>query len=62
MGRAGKKIESGRYIVHIPAEVKHWHGASADSWFQHLAVEVPGENCRTEWCESALDEKYNNVR
>lgn len=21
---------------------KHWHGAAKDSWFQHLAIEVPG--------------------
>ena len=27
----------------IPADVKHWHGAAPDSWFSHLAVEVPGE-------------------
>ena len=38
-------------VVHIPAGVKHWHGAAADSWFSHLAVEVAGEDVRTEWCE-----------
>ena len=26
-----------------PPEVKHWHGAAADSWFSHLAIEVSGE-------------------
>ena len=31
-------------VIHIPANVKHWHGAAADSWFAHLAFEVPGEN------------------
>lgn len=36
-------------VVHIPANVKHWHGAAEDSWFQHLAIEVPGEECSTEW-------------
>lgn len=30
-------------VITIPAEVKHWHGAKADSWFSHIAVEVPGE-------------------
>ena len=30
-------------VIHIPANVKHWHGAAADSWFAHLAFEVPGE-------------------
>lgn len=37
-------------------EVKHWHGAKADSWFSHIAVEVPGEDCRSEWCEPVSDE------
>ena len=41
-----------------PLDVKHWHGASADSWFQHLAIEVPGENCSNEWCEPISDEAY----
>ena len=26
-------------VIHIPANVKHWHGAAADSWFAHLAFE-----------------------
>lgn len=45
-------------VVTIPAEVKHWHGAKANSWFSHIAVEVPGENTRNEWCESVSDEVY----
>lgn len=48
-------------VVHIPAGVKHWHGAAADAWFQHLAVEVPGENCRTEWCEPVDEEAYQKL-
>ena len=52
-----RKLKAGD-VVHIPAGVKHWHGATADSWFQHLAIEVPGENCKTEWCEPVSDEAY----
>lgn len=48
-------------VVHIPAGVKHWHGASENSLFQHLAIEVPGENCKTEWCEAVTDEEYKNL-
>ena len=45
----------------IPANVKHWHGAKADSWFSHIAVEVPGENCKNEWCEPVSDEEYGKL-
>ena len=45
--------------VNIPAGVKHWHGAASDSWFSHLAVEVPGENCLSEWLEPVDDTAYS---
>lgn len=56
-GKKAKELHPGD-VVHIPAGVKHWHGAAADSWFQHLAVEVPGENTRNEWCEAVSEEEY----
>lgn len=39
--------------VNIPVGVKHWHGAAKDSWFSHLAIEVPGEETSTEWLEAS---------
>ena len=48
-------------VIHIPANVKHWHGAAADSWFAHLAFEVPGENTSNEWLEPVTDEEYNQL-
>lgn len=48
-------------VVHIPAGVKHWHGAAADSWFAHLAFEVPGRECATEWLEPVTDEQYDRL-
>ena len=45
-------------VITIPANVKHWHGAKADSWFSHIDVEVPGEDCSNEWCEPVTDEEY----
>ena len=45
-------------VINIPANVKHWHGAAADSWFSHLAFEIPGEETSTEWCEPVSDEEY----
>ena len=44
-------------VVNIPANVKHWHGATKDSWFVHLAL-TPGE---TEWLEAVGDEWYNTL-
>jgi quercetin dioxygenase-like cupin family protein len=49
-------------VITIPAEVKHWHGAKKDSWFSHIAVEVPGENCKNEWCEPVSDEVYDKLK
>lgn len=49
-------------IITIPAGVKHWHGAKKDSWLSHLAVEVPGVNCSTEWCEPVSDEEYDKLK
>lgn len=45
--------------INIPAEVKHWHGAAPDSWFSHLAIEVPGEETSNEWCEPVEHEMYH---
>ena len=45
-------------VVSIPANVEHWHGARADSWFSHLAIAVPGENASNEWLAPVGDEEY----
>lgn len=49
-------------VIMIPAEVKHWHGAKADSWFSHIAVEVPGEETSNEWCEPVDDAVYGSLK
>lgn len=49
-------------VVEIPAGVKHWHGAAKDSWFSHLAIEVPGENTSNEWLEMVSDEEYDKLK
>ena len=52
-GKARRAASRPARSVVIPANVKHWHGAKKDSWFSHIAVEVPGEeNCRNEWLEA----------
>lgn len=48
--------------INIPVGVKHWHGAAPDSWFAHLAIEVPAENGSNEWLEAVNDEQYGKLR
>lgn len=59
-GKPARKLHPGD-VVNIPANVKHWHGATKDSAFQHLAIEVPGEDTSNEWCEPVDDEQYNKL-
>ena len=49
-------------VIHIPANVKHWHGAAPDSWFSHLAFEIEGENTSNEWLEEVSDEEYGKLK
>lgn len=59
-GKPAVSLEPGKVIV-IPANVRHWHGAKADSWFSHIAMEVPGTESSTEWCEPVTDEEYRQL-
>ena len=45
-------------VVNIPVGVKHWHGAAPNSWFSHLAVEVPGDETSNEWLEAVDNTVY----
>jgi alkylhydroperoxidase/carboxymuconolactone decarboxylase family protein YurZ/quercetin dioxygenase-like cupin family protein len=55
-GKPAQKLKEGD-VVNIPANVKHWHGATCDSWFVHLAI-TPGES---EWFEPVTDNVYDKV-
>ncbi len=59
-GKAPVEMTPGT-VVNIPAGVKHWHGAASDSWFSHLALEVPGTDGQTEWLEPVSDEEYKKL-
>lgn len=59
-GKPARELRTGD-VVHIPANVKHWHGAAKDSWFAHLAVEIPGEGAGNEWREPVDDEVYGKL-
>jgi hypothetical protein len=59
-GREPVSLEPGMVIM-IQPEVKHWHGAKADSWFSHIAVEIPGADTSNEWLEAVSDEQYDSL-
>lgn len=48
--------------INIPTGVKHWHGAAPDSWFSHLAIEIPGKNGSNKWLEEVTDEQYCKLK
>ena len=60
-GKEAQELHPGD-VVNIPTGVKHWHGAAPDSWFSHLALEVPGENSSNEWLEAVSDEEYSKFK
>lgn len=60
-GQPARDLHAGD-VVNIPANVKHWHGAAPTSWFAHLAIEVPGENAKSEWCEPVDAEEYSKLK
>ncbi len=60
-GKEAVSLKPGMVIT-IPANVKHWHGAKKDSWFSHLAIEVPGEDTSNEWLEPVTDDEYNKLK
>lgn len=59
-GKEAVPLKKGDVVV-IPPNVKHWHGARKDSWFTHIAVEVPGEETSNKWCEPVSDEEYDKL-
>ena len=60
-GKDAVELNSGD-TVNIPTGVKHWHGAAPDSWFSHLAVEVPGEDGSNEWLKPGDDTVYGKLK
>ena len=60
-GRDPVEMTPGK-VINIPANVKHWHGAAPDSWFSHLALEIPGEESSNEWLEAVTDDEYGKMK
>lgn len=60
-GKEAQELHAGD-VVSIPTGVKHRHGAAKDSWFAHIAIEVPGENTSSEWLEPVSDADYQKLK
>lgn len=59
-GKPAQPLKAGD-VVNIPPEVKHWHGAAADSWFSHIAFSEPVEGAASEWLEAVDDSQYGSL-
>lgn len=59
-GQPARELRAGD-VVNIPPEVRHWHGAAKDSWFQHLVVEVPAKGASNEWLSFLSREEYDKL-
>jgi quercetin dioxygenase-like cupin family protein len=52
-GKAPQSLKVGDVITTHDG-VKHWHGATEDSWFEHIAITAG----KPEWLEPVDDEQY----
>ena len=59
-GKEARMLKPGD-VVEIPEGVKHWHGATKDSWFQHVTFTVAEEGASNEWLEPVTDEEYDKL-
>jgi quercetin dioxygenase-like cupin family protein len=46
-------------VIKIPPDVEHWHGASPNSQFTHIAVNPNIQKGIVEWLKPVTDEEYN---
>lgn len=59
-GKLAQELHPGD-VVNIAPGTRHWHGAAKDSWFAHLAVEIPANGASNEWLDPVSDEEYNRL-
>jgi len=53
-----KKILKKGDVIKCPADIPHWHGASADSKFVQVAI-TGREKGETKWLEEVSDQEYH---
>ncbi|MDO4643679.1 MAG: cupin domain-containing protein [Cardiobacteriaceae bacterium] len=55
-GKPAQRLKAGDVIV-IKESVKHWHGATKDSWFTHIAITAGNAI----WFEGVSQQEYDEV-
>lgn len=56
-GKAARRIKTGD-IVEIAPNVEHWHGATTDQWFSHLAIGCNPKTNENIWQEVVSEDDY----
>jgi quercetin dioxygenase-like cupin family protein len=59
-GKPAQALKKGD-VVNIPANVEHWHGASATSTMVHMAITNYKGDQNVVWLKPVTDEEYNAV-
>jgi quercetin dioxygenase-like cupin family protein len=59
-GKPARRLGKGD-VVEIPPDVEHWHGATHDSVFEHIAISTQLSKGSVVWLEPVSDEEYNNL-
>lgn len=56
-GKPARHLKVGD-VVEIAPNVEHWHGATANSWFSHLAIACNPQTNENNWLEPVNDADY----
>ena len=49
-------------VVRIPPNLVHWHGASHNTAFTHIAINPNTQNGVVTWLQRVTDEEYDSIK
>ena len=59
-GKEAQLLQKGD-VIEIPPDVEHWHGATHDSAFEHIAIGTKTHLGAAVWLEPVTEEEYNRL-
>ena len=59
-GKPVQLIKKGDVVL-IGPDIEHWHGATANSWLTHIAINTNVQKGSAVWLKPVRDEEYNNI-